>query len=140
MYSSGILILTTHVSRLCSADVIKQILNSASKIVDTNLYVHLENSSSKKIDFLSHLGTSTRNYSNVFVGLKEKCNPSSNQYPDDKWQCSTDVLTFVSRFYSQAFYQCKHLNISILTHNIGHQYLLKRHHYLRRWVVNTCIY
>lgn len=128
MHNSGILILTSHISRLCSVDVIKQILNNASRIVETNLYVHLENSLPKKSD--SYFSD---NHQKVFEGLEKKCSPCFNQLPtsSDKWNCSADVLTFISRFYSQAFYQCKHLNISILTHNLGHPKVLKKHHYLR---------
>uniref|UniRef100_F6T7H6 Bifunctional coenzyme A synthase n=1 Tax=Ciona intestinalis TaxID=7719 RepID=F6T7H6_CIOIN len=96
MHRSGILVLTNHVSVLSYGDTVKRIVAGVKKIVDSTLYVHVEN---------------TCNVSQIL-----NTHPSTSNTPRS---FSSDIFPFISKFYEEAASQCEDLDVNILLHNIG---------------------
>lgn len=115
MHHSGILILTQHVSVLCHGDAVKNIVAGIKKLVSSNLYVHVANTTTQQIspclDF---------NQDHLELFLKSPTsNINSSTCQTKKRLFSSQVFPFLTKFYSEASHQCRDLNVNILLHNIG---------------------
>ncbi|XP_002131624.2 bifunctional coenzyme A synthase [Ciona intestinalis] len=104
MHRSGILVLTNHVSALSYGDTVKRIVAGVKKIVDSTLYVHVENTCN-----VSQIKTSSFEFS-------LKSHPNTSNTPRS---FSSDIFPFISKFYEEAASQCEDLDVNILLHNIG---------------------
>ena len=96
MHDSGLLILTKHISHLCRGNNISNLVSNVKNIVTNKLYIHLANISNRSPKDDQSL---CQNY-NIL-----------------QQNSSSEIFTFLMKFYSEAAEQCGELDVNVNLHN-----------------------
>jgi len=96
MHDSGLLILTKHISHLCRGNNISNLVSNVKNIVTNKLYIHL---------------------ANISNGSPKDDQSLCQNYNVLQQNSSSEIFTFLMKFYSEAAEQCGELDVNVNLHN-----------------------
>lgn len=119
MNRASLLILTTHVSSLCKGETVKNIIRNVKNCVVSTVYVHIHNTHPLAKQFADEARPKLNKNETITRILNIPT--QLNRQNADLQSChfSSDVLSFVKKFYSEASLHCSDIDINILLHNVG---------------------